>query len=195
MSKNWGPLGWMTLHSMSLLYPDTPSNLDKAKMSRFLDAFTNTISCIYCKTHFKELLATYRSSNPDFLRSRNEFMLFTFRAHNSVNQRLEKPVFSTVAQCITTIRNADSYTSLKNLRIEYLSYLTRNWNHEQSGDAMIIRKDVKDMVEFNKEFDNTYIDWNISLEEDVLPQAFGKTTYSGTRTKKRGGFLNGKLIF
>jgi len=113
MSKFWGPLGWATLHSASLLYSDTPSPEEKALIEKFLEAFRITISCNDCKLHFTDMLMKYRASNPQFLNSKSEFMLFVFRAHNSVNKRLDKPILQTPQDCIQTLKNMQSYSSLE----------------------------------------------------------------------------------
>ena len=91
MSKLWGPLGWMTLHSISLIYPEQPTYTEKNIAARFLDLFGETISCNECKVHFKQIYALYKTLHPDFLNSRQHFALFIFRAHNTVNLRLDKP--------------------------------------------------------------------------------------------------------
>ena len=59
MTSYWGPLGWATLHSASLIYSDSPSYEEQTIMSRFLDCFKATISCYHCKTHFIDMLSKY----------------------------------------------------------------------------------------------------------------------------------------
>uniref|UniRef100_A0A6C0F394 thiol oxidase n=1 Tax=viral metagenome TaxID=1070528 RepID=A0A6C0F394_9ZZZZ len=152
MTKLWGPLGWMTLHSVSLIYPEQPSLAERQIATRFLDLFAETISCNQCKLHFKTMRAMYIMSNPDYLNSRQNFAVFVFRAHNSVNKRLDKPRPATVAECLQTLRNASSQNSLAYFRNAYLSYLTRNWNREFTGDAVIIRASVKEMIRINNEY-------------------------------------------
>jgi len=152
MTKLWGPLGWMTLHSVSLIYPENPSPAEKQIASRFLDLFADTISCNQCKMHFKTIRLLYASSNPGYLNSRQEFALFGFRAHNTVNRRLDKPLQSTVAHCLQSLRNATSQTSLANYRSSYLTYLSRNWAREFTAESLIILGSVREMNKINNEY-------------------------------------------
>ena len=142
----------MTLHSVSLIYPEEPSPAEKQIATRFLDLFAETISCIQCKLHFKTMRTFYMASNPDYLNSRQKFALFVFRAHNSVNKRLDKPIPSTVAECLQTIRNATSQTSLAQFRNSYLSYLARNWGRDFTGESLIIRSSVNEMIKINNQY-------------------------------------------
>jgi hypothetical protein len=152
MTKLWGPLGWMTLHSVSFIYPEKPSVAEKTIAEKFLELFTETISCNACKSHFKTIHLMYKSSNPDYLNSRQNFAIFVFRAHNTVNKRLDKPRPSTVAECLASIKLATTHTSLAQFRQSYLSYLNRNWGIYGSGDGFILRGHVKEMIKINNEY-------------------------------------------
>lgn len=152
MTKLWGPLGWMTLHSVSLIYPERPTPEEKAIAKRFLDLFGESISCIFCKTHFTTMYSIYKSDHPDFLDSRQEFALFVFRAHNTVNKRLDKPRPSSVLQCLRAVRDATQTTSLKQFRDSYLSYLARNWGKEFSSHSLMMRNCVNEMTKINNEY-------------------------------------------
>jgi len=152
MTKLWGPLGWMTLHSVSLIYPENPSSAEKQIASRFLDLFADTISCNQCKMHFKTIRLLYVSLNPGYLNSRQEFALFGFRAHNTVNKRIDKPLQRTVADCLRSLRNATSQFSLANYRKSYLAYLSNNWSREFVGESLIILRSVREMEKINNEY-------------------------------------------
>jgi hypothetical protein len=154
MSKFWGPLGWMTLHSVSLIYPETPSLAEKAIAVKFVDAFAECISCHFCKTHFITMRAMYQISNPDYLDSRNNFALFVFRAHNTVNARLDKPKQATVSECLQTLKQASAQNSMLAFRTSYINYLINNWNKEAGGDAMITRGVVRELKKIIEEYFN-----------------------------------------
>lgn len=154
MSKLWGPLGWMTLHSVSLIYPENPSLAEKILAIKFVDAFAECISCHFCQTHFKTMRALYQLSNPDYLDSRNNFALFVFRAHNTVNSRLDKPRQATVAECLQTLKQIATRTSMLTYRTSYINYLINNWNRESGGEAMITRKAVKELQKIVEEYVN-----------------------------------------
>jgi hypothetical protein len=197
MSKLWGPLGWMTLHSVSLIYPETPTSAEKAIAARFLELFENTISCIYCKVHFIQMKSIYKSVNPDYLDSRQKFALFIFRAHNTVNKRLDKPLQRTVNDCLSALRQTTAQTSLGQFRTAYLSYLMRNWGRDMSGEGLMLKQNVKEMVKINNEY------WSPRdipipyLEEDDVLLFIERTDLriapSGVVSNISVGFKGGKL--
>ena len=197
MTRLWGPLGWMTLHSVSLCYPVNPSAQDKAQAKRFLDLFAATISCYSCKSHFIRMYDIYRTRRPNFLDSRQNFAVFTFEAHNTVNKRIDKPVFRTVQDCINTLETARTQTSFAGFRVAYLNYLIRNWSNERSGDALIALGQAREMINQN----NSY--WTpmeptgpIVLHETDLQLIESETmkfSMGGVAFPKFVGFRNGKL--
>jgi len=142
----------MTLHSISLIYPENPSYFDKHIASRFLDLFGETITCIECKSHFRTIYNLYKSSNPEFLNSRRDFALFVFRAHNTVNLRLDKPRPTSVSDCLQTLKAATAQTSFASFRESYLSYLMRIWGRDTSGQGLMTKKQVTEMIKINNEY-------------------------------------------
>ena len=154
MTKLWGPLGWMTLHSVSLIYPASPTPEEKTTANRFLDLFADSISCPNCKNHFKKMLELYKLSFPNFLDSRQNFAIFVFRAHNTVNARIDKPLYPSVSECLKALQLATSQTSFAQFRNSYVSYLLSNWGRESGGDAMMVRRSVKDLQKIVNEYWN-----------------------------------------
>ena len=145
MTSVWGPLGWMTLHSMASLYPDEPTGSEKALMNSWLDLFASTITCPSCQGHFQETLEVYRSRFPGMLESRAAFLMFTFRAHNSVNQRLRKPIYSTVAECFEVLRNNVKTRFSTHYRQAYYAHITRHWKVLQDASGMAALRKIADM--------------------------------------------------
>ena len=197
MTKLWGPLGWMTLHSVSLIYPEEPTQAEKVIASRFLDLFADTISCNACKVHFKTIMTIYKHLHPDFLNSRQNFAIFVFRAHNTVNKRLDKPIPSTVAACLATLKQATSQTSLAQFRTSYINYLYRNWRGDFSGEGMMIVTAVKELDKINREY------WSpreipipeLSEDDVVTPieKNGSRISPSGILSSVKVGFAGGKL--
>jgi hypothetical protein len=128
MTAVWGPLGWMTLHSVTTLYPETPTPTEKQLLSTWLDLFRDTITCPSCRDHFTKLLAAYRQKFPDLLDSRRSFLLFGFRAHNAVNQRLNKPVYGTIEDCMATLQSNFKTRTALEYRRAYSTHITRHWS-------------------------------------------------------------------
>jgi hypothetical protein len=196
MTSFWGPLGWMTLHSASMLYSENPTSQEKSLMLSFIDAFGESISCHQCKTHFLTTKIEYEQMYPNYLNSKKDFMLFTFRVHNGVNKRLDKPILQTVNDCIQTLKNANSYSSLHNLRNSYISYLHRNWGQDFSSEGYFVKKKITELIRINNEYFNLReIDWSYTFNEDVLPIKDKLHQQQMIRINRRGGFKNGRLQF
>jgi len=154
MTNVWGPMAWMTLHSISLNYPENPTKEDKAILVRFMELFTETISCPSCKNHFQILYQSYIANNPNWASSRYNFAIFVMRAHNTVNKRLDKPVLPSVAACVSAISLNTQTTSASSFREQYLVYLLRNWTREYSADSFIAARAVREMIKINAEYWN-----------------------------------------
>ena len=161
MTSLWGPLGWMTLHSISYLYPENPTYADIEILTRYMNSFRDTITCIHCHNHFKALYATYTRRHPDWANSRFNLFLFISRAHNAVNQRLNKPIQSSVQSCIEAFRANTVVTSAQTYRAEYLKYLMRTWGRELVGDSMIRLTQVRELIKITNEY------WSIKQETGV----------------------------
>lgn len=196
MTSHWGPLGWMTLHSASMIYPENPSTAERVLIEKFIDLFGDSISCYHCKSHFLSSRSSYVQSYPGYLNSKKDFMLFVFRIHNAVNKRLDKPILQSVADCITVLKNANSYSSLESMRNAYLSYLQSNWGKEYTAEGLGIRRKVQELIRINNEYLNPReIDWSYTFEDSVIFNEIIDPRPKMFQVIRRGGFKNGRLIF
>jgi hypothetical protein len=202
MTALWGPLGWMALHSAAINYPDIPSQIEKQICSRFLDMFTETITCHICKTHFSRMLQTYKVTHPEFLNSKQDFFLFTVRVHNTVNKRLDKPTVKSVSEALTTLQQATSVTSPAQYRQKYIEYLKRIWGTDTSSAGLFAGQKIRELEKINREYWNhretSYVQF--FYEADVLEyisEAGVKKTPSGFAPLVGGypkvGFGGGRL--
>jgi hypothetical protein len=174
MTAIWGPLGWMTLHSTAFAYPESPTPSEKDLMYSWLDMFRDTITCPSCKGHFTDMLANYRAQFPNMLQSRHEFVVFTFRAHNAVNKRLNKPVYSSVEDCINTLRNITKTRKAREYRVSYINHITRHWKTYQDITGIVALKKIREMKRIEEEYvgsRDTNFDVNIRPDIVVLPQS------------------------
>lgn len=153
MTAIWGPLGWMTLHSTAFAYPDNPTPTERELMYSWLDMFRDTITCPSCREHFTQMLGNYRSQFPGMLNNRQEFVLFTFRAHNAVNRRLGKPIQGSVEQCMDTLRNNVKQNSAKGYRNAYLVHISKHWSLFRDVSGMVALKKINEM----RKIENDYI--------------------------------------
>ena len=198
MSKVWGPMGWITLHAVAAGYPDEPSSVDKINMSTFLGLFTDTITCKFCKDHFVRIRNTYHSKYPSYLNSKRDFFLFTLRAHNDVNQSLDKPIIPTVVDALVLLNTITNITNAETYKNSYVSYLIRTWAHEMSGDALINKGKAINMRELLSRINLTN-GFNITVEEDdiisfkSIYESPANNVFDFLRTNAKVGFSRGKL--
>ena len=156
MTKVWGPMGWMTLHSISVAYPDSPSESDKAILRSFMDSFGATITCANCRQHFGSMFAGYKRSVPSWANSKQDLFLAICRLHNTVNKRLDKPIPKTVSECIASLKVATTYTSQTEFRRKYIEYLQKDWT--RFGRGMSYQFVAFNAIEKMKKINETY--WN-----------------------------------
>jgi len=155
MTAIWGPLGWLTLHSISVNYPEIPKAEDKAIVKKFMDLFAETISCPSCKNHFTDIYRSYTTNTPNWADSRYNLYLFVVRAHNTVNKRIDKPRPSTVAESLTMLQMATKLKKPSEYRNSYIKYLLNNWAREGGGEGMIQTRNVREMQKINEQY------WNL----------------------------------
>jgi len=153
----------MTLHSVATSYPETPTQQERDLMRSWLDMFRDTITCPNCRDHFTSLLDNYRSKYPGMLSSRNDFAAFSFRAHNDVNRQLSKPIYSTVKECMETLRKNVEHRSAKNYRLSYLNHIQRYFRTLRDATGIAA---LRKIVEMSK-VENDYVssrDTNFSVD-------------------------------
>ncbi|PIO68471.1 Erv1 / Alr family protein [Teladorsagia circumcincta] len=80
---------WNLLHTMSVYYPEKPTEDQKQTVSVFMDSLAKTYPCDYCARDLRKVL----KEDPPKLSSRNEFALWMCQLHNKVNRRTGKPDF------------------------------------------------------------------------------------------------------
>ena len=51
--NNWGPGGWIFLHTITFNYPLYPSSEDKLKYKNFFDSIEKILPCKYCRQSFE----------------------------------------------------------------------------------------------------------------------------------------------
>jgi hypothetical protein len=187
MTAVWGPLGWMTLHSVSMLYPEKPTPTEQALVSSWLDMFRDTITCAHCKGHFTTMLQNYRMRFPKMLSSRQDFALFAFRAHNAVNARLSKPVYATLDECMSQLKNNIKTRKAAEYRNAYLVHIRKYWGSLQDVSGIVAVKKVLEMrkieVDYFSSRDNNF---DVSLVSDTvtIPRNWVEADTYGGRTQE-----------
>lgn len=152
MTSIWGPLGWMTLHSVASCYPNSPVQSETTLMQTWLDMFQTTITCPSCREHFGIALTSYRRQYPRMLSSREEFLVATFRLHNAVNRRLNKPIHASVEACFEQLRNNVRSRTARDYRIAYINHIQRFWRTMQDVSGITALKKINEMRKIEYEY-------------------------------------------
>ena len=115
------------------------------------------------------MLQNYRNRFPGMLNSRQEFAMFAFRAHNAVNSRLHKPVYSTLAECMDILRNNTKTKSAAEYRMAYINHIMRYWRTIQDISGIVALKKVNEMRKIEIDY-FTRIDtkFDVQLVEDSV---------------------------
>lgn len=103
------------------------------------------------------------------LNSRQDFSLFTFRAHNAVNRRLKKPLHTTLEDCMDTLKNNVKTRTAADYRVSYLNHIGRYWKSWQDISGIVALKKINEM----RKIEATYVqprdtNFNVTLTPDVV---------------------------
>lgn len=137
-------MGWVTLHSVAALYPERPSEHEIALIRTWMDCFAKSIVCPSCQSHFTNMLETYRAGRPQLFTSRNELMLFVLRAHNTVNRRLNKKVYTLEESWKILESWSQAYCTWE--RNRYLRHIQLQWAAQVSMQGIVALTYVKQLV-------------------------------------------------
>jgi hypothetical protein len=169
MTTIWGPMGWMTLHSMATLYPEAPTPGERDLMSMWIDMFRDTITCPSCREHFTQLLASYKQTFPNFLTSRQTFAVFSFRAHNAVNRRLNKPIQGTVDACMGVLTAAIKTRSAGEYRRAYLAHISRHWRTYRDIAGIAALRKIGEMNKIEAEYCiSRDTNFGVTIDPDIV---------------------------
>ena len=79
----WGPHAWQFLHSITLSYPDIPTEQDKENHVQFFHSLKNILPCDKCKYHYAQTLETNPIEN--HLEDKESLFKWLVDVHNRVN--------------------------------------------------------------------------------------------------------------
>ena len=169
-------MGWMTLHSVATSYPESPTVGEQELMRAWLDMFRDTITCPSCREHFTTMMVAYRQAFPNMFASRQNFAVFTFRAHNAVNRRLNKPIQGDVSACLDILKSNVKLRSARDYRVSYLTHITRHWRVYRDITGISALRKIAEMNKIEAEylshrdtnFDVTLVPDVVVLSRDVL---------------------------
>ena len=151
MTKLWGPLGWATLHSVAACYPDSPTDREKGSLLRWIIAFRETILCPSCQAHFTGMFDSYIHKYPHWWDSRKDFSEFVFRAHNTVNTRTNKKIYS-LSESVAELERAFPASRCAEIRRFYLSYIRQDWMKNITIEGISSFTKIKELNTFESEY-------------------------------------------
>ncbi|KAJ1347332.1 hypothetical protein KIN20_002368 [Parelaphostrongylus tenuis] len=80
---------WNLLHTMSVYYPQKPTEVEKKTASTFMESLAKLYPCDFCAKDLRKDL----KGEPPKLENREEFAMWMCRLHNKVNRKMGKPDF------------------------------------------------------------------------------------------------------
>ena len=89
-SNVWGTGAWTFLHSITLTYPNDPTDVDKKTYKNFFETIGYLLPCNQCSNHYND----YLKENPiddSVLENKLSFTKWLYNVHNNVNHILNKP--------------------------------------------------------------------------------------------------------
>ena len=160
-------------------------------MSTWLDMFRDTITCPSCREHFTTMLANYRQMFPNMLSSRQTFAVFTFRAHNAVNRRLNKPVHGDLEACMTVLQTNVKARPARDYRVSYINHITRHWRTFQDASGVAALRKISEMKKIEIEYiaprDTNFV---VTLQPDVVILPSDALEKRGTQEAPRRMLFN-----
>jgi hypothetical protein len=85
---DWSHSVWVLLHALALSCKK--DNYDE--WLKIMKEMELVIICGMCRYHYIEFTKKYEETNPDYLKDYISAFKFTVDVHNSVNEKLEKPI-------------------------------------------------------------------------------------------------------
>ena len=89
----WGPHAWRFMHAVALTYPEQPSKEEQQAAFNFFSSLQYLLPCESCKLNYVKELKMFPIE--EALTSKQKMNEWLAAVHNSVNERLKKPVMST----------------------------------------------------------------------------------------------------
>ena len=88
-SNVWGSGAWVFLHSITLTYPNNPTENDKKIYKSFFETLGYLLPCNQCSNHYNEYLAS-NPININVLENKETLTRWLYNLHNNVNHILHK---------------------------------------------------------------------------------------------------------
>tara|TARA_B100001094_G_C17557426_1_gene496712 strand:+ start:25 stop:486 length:462 start_codon:yes stop_codon:yes gene_type:complete len=102
----WGPPAWTFLHSVTLAYPDNPTETDRTNYGKFFNNLQPVLPCLKCSNNY----LTHIKEDPveNNLKDKESLVKWLIEMHNKVNRLYDKPE-------VTYDEMLDNYKKLYNV--------------------------------------------------------------------------------
>ena len=145
--KDWGPLIWNFLHTLSVKIKEESFESQKNNLLNIFRMIISTLPCPYCSQH---ALTLFKNANKRFIVDKISFIDFIYVFHNQVNRKLKKQFYprdeiiqkyenNNLQVCLKDLINVYNFKS-NNLRL----MLVNSGNKEISHKVIKIILDNKD---------------------------------------------------
>jgi hypothetical protein len=91
--KIWGPKAWFFFHSVTLAYPDCPTEEEKIKTKTFFLSLDAVLPCAKCRKNFKDHIIKFPLTD-DVLNDKKKLVVWLLNIHNEVNIAHNKKIFT-----------------------------------------------------------------------------------------------------
>jgi hypothetical protein len=88
----WGKHGWIFLHSVTLAYPDEPTENDKQNYRTFFNTLPTILPCSTCRQNLNKHME--KLSLEQALINKKSLVKWLISIHNETNIALGKPIIS-----------------------------------------------------------------------------------------------------
>ena len=148
--KEWGPLIWNFLHTLSVKIKKESFESQKNNLLTIFRMIISTLPCPYCSQHAMTL---FKNVNKRFIVNKDSFIDFICVFHNQVNRKLKKK-FYPVNQVIEKYKNNNLQDCLKDLLNVY-NFKSNNLRLMlvNSGNREISHKVIKIISDNKQHYD------------------------------------------
>lgn len=99
--------------------------------------------------------------------------MFAFRAHNAVNARLSKPVYSTLDACMDQLKTNTATRTAADYRTAYLTHIYRYWTSMNDLSGIVAVKKILEMRKIEADYfkpRDTNFDVTLTQDAVVIPR-------------------------
>lgn len=88
-SNIWGSGAWVFVHSITLTYPNNPTEHDKQTYKSFFETLGYLLPCNQCANHYNDFIKS-NPINDSVLENKESITRWLYNLHNNVNHILNK---------------------------------------------------------------------------------------------------------